>query len=483
MTAKRKRQAISIPSDWNGNDWFCIKLSWPKSPEWISILVGMLSQPSRGRWWDGDTGVVVDAQSVGEEIFQRNIGFSPCGVCDCDTDSEGDCTGECSGGAAGAAAAYWQYLTERARKMGVLDIKIVDGVLWKRLLPCCEWVEVGNIGRLVEEVNPDDTPPPAEPPADIACRKADSMVSILQQVAAVGWENKASFVYDWANNLKSTFPFLEMSTWRLYEAYNYLLAGNFLSILTPWVEQFGYVETQALKCAWYSLLSTTSNTLSMDEFNAMQSAIKNQTSGFKEQYLEALMNAIGKSGMSWVAAGSLTNESANCDCPGIVSDPADDLPEWLTWSYSIDLRNSLPAWLELEEETEHVPGLGVVDYPSETGFMKPKLRIIPQAWPVACDIEAIAMRWWNAATNDYQGTKCVFQTGAAIQWEGTDPDTNPSSGGTFYKLLLLDYSPNPPSDYVRWEVQCRSVYDEDPAYTAVIQWIIVAGTGEDPQLG
>jgi hypothetical protein len=45
-------------------------------------LLGFISTPSRGRFWDGNTGSIIDAQAIGNEIIDRN----------CDFESEGEMT-------------------------------------------------------------------------------------------------------------------------------------------------------------------------------------------------------------------------------------------------------------------------------------------------------------------------------------------------------------------------------------------------------
>lgn len=63
---------IPIPDDWNGTDWACIILEWPDSIQWLGLLRGLVTTPARGRFWDGATGVIMDAQAIGLEIEERN---------------------------------------------------------------------------------------------------------------------------------------------------------------------------------------------------------------------------------------------------------------------------------------------------------------------------------------------------------------------------------------------------------------------------
>lgn len=62
-----------IPQDWDGETWVCWSVEWPDSRDWFALLRGFLTTPKMGRYWDGETGSVVDAQVVGVEIMDRNI--------------------------------------------------------------------------------------------------------------------------------------------------------------------------------------------------------------------------------------------------------------------------------------------------------------------------------------------------------------------------------------------------------------------------
>ena len=67
---------VPIPSDWDGQSWDNICLQWPSSPEWFGILLGFITQASRGRFWNERTGTITDAQAIGREIFERAGGLT-----------------------------------------------------------------------------------------------------------------------------------------------------------------------------------------------------------------------------------------------------------------------------------------------------------------------------------------------------------------------------------------------------------------------
>jgi len=62
-----------IPNDWDGVSWCCSVVEWPDSPLYRAIFVGLLTTPTRGRFWDERTGSILDVQAIGEEIENRNF--------------------------------------------------------------------------------------------------------------------------------------------------------------------------------------------------------------------------------------------------------------------------------------------------------------------------------------------------------------------------------------------------------------------------
>ncbi len=61
-----------IPNDWDGVSWGCILVEWPDSEQWLGMLRGLVTSPVRGRFWDGSTGSIIDAQNIGLDILGRN---------------------------------------------------------------------------------------------------------------------------------------------------------------------------------------------------------------------------------------------------------------------------------------------------------------------------------------------------------------------------------------------------------------------------
>lgn len=60
-----------IPRDWLG-EYCCYSVQWPNSPMWKAVLRNVLIIPSRGRYWEEDTGVITEAQEVIKATFDYN---------------------------------------------------------------------------------------------------------------------------------------------------------------------------------------------------------------------------------------------------------------------------------------------------------------------------------------------------------------------------------------------------------------------------
>jgi hypothetical protein len=61
-----------IPNDWTG-DYCFYSVRWPKSEQWLSVLRGVLTIAAEGRFWNGETGIIIDAQAIIRATYDYNL--------------------------------------------------------------------------------------------------------------------------------------------------------------------------------------------------------------------------------------------------------------------------------------------------------------------------------------------------------------------------------------------------------------------------
>jgi len=66
----RARSQIRIPDDWDGVNYKTVMLCVPDSELWCAAFTGAVSTLARGRYWDAETGSVLDAIATGDAIFE-----------------------------------------------------------------------------------------------------------------------------------------------------------------------------------------------------------------------------------------------------------------------------------------------------------------------------------------------------------------------------------------------------------------------------
>jgi hypothetical protein len=290
---------VPIPSDWNGEDWRCIQVQFPDSPEWSGLLVGLLTLLTRGRYWDEDTGRIVDAQKIAWEIFNRAYPFVSCDGGDipcpepetifCYSGSDEDEEDEM----AGCTLPYG-------------SIKVIDGVLSYKT--CDGFVPVEGFAELI-------TDPPIDPPivdedTDYGCNKAHGMSTVFTPdlklgvvaMAAVGANLRASV-------LRTTLPQHNISWAEALSVAQYFdldISGN-----TDLATDDDLL--QKLACAWSPGLLDTS-TLTEAEYLGLQNLTKSQYAIAQANFINAMVYALGYSPFSYWA-NIYHDTVADCDCP------------------------------------------------------------------------------------------------------------------------------------------------------------------------
>lgn len=62
-----------IPNDWNGVDYCEYSICWPDSPQWEAVLRGVMTIPGEGRFWDENSGNIVETQEIIEQTYSHNL--------------------------------------------------------------------------------------------------------------------------------------------------------------------------------------------------------------------------------------------------------------------------------------------------------------------------------------------------------------------------------------------------------------------------
>jgi len=203
---------VIIPDDWNGEDWQCVQVAWPNSPRWTSLLVGLLTSPTRGRWYDETTGNIRDAQQIGLEIFDRNIPFS-------------SCDGEMP--QPETVIEYLQQagiVLEGSESMGqvVTDVQIVGGKLRVFFGHCC-YVDLDmstvNTAGTVEIPQPGDSgeieiPEGSPLETTTSCAKSVAVVGVLANIVDIVLDGVYSGHTPWGvmNTLREAYPGVSFGT-------------------------------------------------------------------------------------------------------------------------------------------------------------------------------------------------------------------------------------------------------------------------------
>lgn len=466
---------IPIPNDWDGETWACVQIQWPDSPSWLALLRGLLSMPTRGRWWDERSGSIIGVQAIGWEIWGRNWPFVPCegppGP------SEGADSEKLSESAIGA---LFDLLEECEEMAGVLDIKIEGGKLWKRMAPCCEWVEVGPLTGFAEI----DEPPfelPGEPvPTYSACGKATAIVDKLYAVGDTIWDQSDNAPWDWYSKVKEQHPDLSGGKYYVSQA---ILQIGLTHIVGGYEVAFDSSTRQELLCRIAVTLSDDNAGITDDDWDAIKAAI-NGVWGVATKAIAnfwfCVLAAIGKGDLSDIARMGATTTDADCDCPGAgLTDPRDSWPD-TDWAYWFDLtKDTLPPEVTIDIG-QHTPGHGVWDNAEATGH--PSIDVGDYS-TTGGTIKLVYIKYGVSPGSDYVGTNKVgVQSAGTVLLNLADsPDTDPSAGGVFTITKLVNHVIGSTEEELQADVENRpdAEHQEATDFPRILA-IGFAGDGPDP---
>lgn len=309
---------IPIPTDWDGVSWRCIQIEWPDSDQYIGILHGLLSYPMRGRLYDANTGSILDAQAIGQLIWNRNTPLTDCAG---DIIHNGSTPESATSGAGGSQCEeYEEWL------MPCIDIsnllKIEGGVLYARD-SCCEWIAVGNLTTQTAPI-PDPYYDPESPATYYPCGRAAAVVDLMYAVAHACWDAIGTNPLTWVGQVKAAAPGYHLSDTAIMTAIAYGVAAN---VLWSEGEVFSAAMQQRAKCQLEGLFSADGLALSLDDFKGLKSAIKAMWSAEASAKLAigvffvAALDALGHTDVSNASVLGATDSAADCTCPESLTPP------------------------------------------------------------------------------------------------------------------------------------------------------------------
>ncbi len=312
-----------IPDDHNDDAWTCIQLDWPNSPMWLGILRGIITLFRRGRTWDGGSGSIASAQSIGEQIFDRNWPFRLC------ADTADTASGQ-TGGLAALLAGQGSAIEIIEDDMGqvVTEVRVENGTLYVEYGKCCIQTFPLAVGA---EIDVEILPPPAEQDDANLCGVANALVEKWKAVMSAAFDapREAAF-WDWAGYVEARVG-LDLDDNKIMQAVLLAYASDLIEFATggylAWLEDGGADEDelQRVKCQFFqTLLNAEANQQAWftDTVRMQLRGIVNGVPGAaRSEYLNLTWQAMDSAAnLNPIAIGGLQDESADCDCPQVAVD-------------------------------------------------------------------------------------------------------------------------------------------------------------------
>lgn len=304
---------MPIPDDWNGQDWACFQIRWPDSPRWIALLMGFLSQPSHGYFWDERSGTVTSVQQIGREIWGENFPFTDCAgeiippdetttvyIATEDCDDCEDCEMGCS------------------IPYGALRINKTTGAL--EYLYCGEWYavedwEFAQIGDQPNQPDDDDTDPDDPPAPEMNCQKAywiaHEYARFMQSCYERYYETPRT-VFAWSNIVRSDMAGYSISNWSIWKMYEAVQIIGAVEIL--WNELFTDVDMTQLICLFAPVLNPDNYALTRAEYDAMKSIVSGWSNATTRVYMTTAFDVLNYSNFQKMAFDARSQADYDCEC-------------------------------------------------------------------------------------------------------------------------------------------------------------------------
>jgi len=311
---------IPIPDDWDGESYRCVEVQWPDSPAWIALLIGFLAQPSRGRFWDGETGTITDVQQIGFDIFDANVPLNSC------SGEDGDSGETPTPGDAITAAIGVCYGMDCSIPFGVLRWN--DGVLEYRY--CGEWYAVDGVAAIPDWGDPGDEDIGDEPDAWVGsspCSKTVAATGALFDIVDTMIDQAGDDVwpFDGLAAVRADYPGVNWDDVALLSAY---LSALKLPIAGFDEEAKDAEARQDLRCRAVELIASGNQGMTNEEYTAVQSAIWNWGKAYfpfaqyglfdveiQNLYYKA-WKAFGPGDMRKITTMVSATGDEDCSCPG-----------------------------------------------------------------------------------------------------------------------------------------------------------------------
>ncbi len=467
---------IPIPSDWDGQSWDCFNIQWPSSPEYRNILLGFLSQMTRGPFWEISTGWIPDAQAVGWQVWDRN---HPLVSCDGTIIQDGT-----SGAQNGTCSAFPEETEEF--DMPCLDlsglIKLENGVLYVKD-SCCDWVALGVIQDQEAPISPEilDGQLPVGQQAS-ACGRAYAVWDTVVQTAQAVWDHKTDAPWSIISAIKNASP-TNLTTSGVWLAISQAILTD-----TLWGgdDVFDTVKLQKVLCSMAVHLDAVTEKLSDDEWEAIKRAFANYGDGIvdifiQNFYSQVLVFAIGRDRISTVAQAGALNNAQICDCPAV--EPAalfEGIGLSNPWRYVFDFRASQHGWILEDSNTRWTAGLGLW---AENQVTEHKARIFADKLIDQVNngstITLVGIVWQMIGDETYQGTFSIGTNVLSLvplsDLQAISGDA-PANAGTYTLVKPVTDALGADEDHLKVYIECEHLTD----VSQKVIGLLFAGTGPGP---
>lgn len=467
---------VLIPPDFEpGQELTCFQVYWPDTPYWRYILSGLLSYPTRGRFWDERSGTIKTAQAIGLQIWHANMDLEHCGGKQPENGQQNGLDGQIDGleGAGNSA--------EECEEMPAITwLSVEDGTLYMHFGPCCK-IPVDNLADIRPGgFEPDDLPTP-DPEVTAACRKAYVVGTTLWDMAETffdAWYANLGIGLLAYNQLKNAYPDVS------WDYADILVANAILTALAPvaWVVGFSDQEKQKLICQ-LALQYDNTFTLSDAEFSLTKTIIRSTLGVIDQEFLVAVFNAAGPGDWKRIAQQSaFLSDDPDCNCPGTTFNPTG---AWLTeWDRFVDLTTTDPSTvgITLLSGAVYTAGTGVQSDPDDgNGFHTPGIE-----WDILNpSADNTITHVWFAYTApvdmDYSDGPKSNTDDETLIAGGTKPDGDPSRGGKWNNYNYALDVPTLNRQWVRWEAKgYNPVGQRELSDSWTLTHIAIGGEGVDP---